>query len=117
MPQRIAMRLKEHRAQAASLREFVAQMDKFELGPRTKVCYGIGDDGIPVLFVEIPEKAAAGLKPKPGTRRPTKAQQAVTDQIQARKDAVAAKEDVPGHVAPVKGAKKTVRLKMGGQRA
>jgi hypothetical protein len=107
------MRLKGHRAQAASLREFVVQMDKYELGPRAAVCYGIGDDGIPVLFVEIPEKLPAGLAKKPGTRRPTKAQQAVTEQLEARKAAVRAREPVPGHVPPVKGAKKTVRLKLG----
>jgi hypothetical protein len=56
--------------------------------------------------VELPEKATQALERKQAPPVRTKTQQAVHDRVEARKAAVKAGEQVPGHENPVKGLKR-----------
>lgn len=113
MPYRAVLRLTQYTQTVGYIEQFLAQVRELGVSGSTRITYMLTEDTQePVLVVELPEKAATAfetsVKPKP----PTKAQQAVTDQLAARKQAVKAKQPVPGHVDPVaKNGKVIVRRK------
>lgn len=99
-----------------TLRGFLAECDKHEIGPRAEVELGL--EGIPLpedtevtlfLRVDLPNKTSD----LPGrVRRVVKKRKlevAVEEQIAARKKARKSGEQVPGHVPPVKGTVRRVR--------
>lgn len=101
MGQRIVLRLTEWTMTAKALREFCDKMDELGIGPRTKIYYAVDGNGVPCFYAELPQSASAALTKAATPPRPTKAQQAVRGQLQARAEAVKAKQPLPGHVPAV----------------
>lgn len=90
-----------------SLKTFIENAENLGVGPRAKVQYAVNAEGVPVLYVVLPPRAADAVLRAAAGRKPTKAQEAVREQLQARREAVRAGEKVPGHMPPVaKGGRK-----------
>ena len=101
MGQRVVLRLTKYTMNPKSLREFLDTAESLGLGPRGTIYYARSANGDGCLVAELPERAAEALKRTRRPETPTKAQQAVRGQLQARQDAVKTGAPVPGHVPPV----------------
>lgn len=102
MTQRIVMRFNhDYETLFGALCFLVDQGRELGVGTRSKVQYAVDAEGVPCLYVELPERAAEALERAAAGPRATKAQQAVRGQLQARAEAVRSGEPVPGHVPPV----------------
>lgn len=116
MTQRVVMRFgHDYTSLFNALETLVEQSKSLGVGPRSKVQLAVDAQGTPCLYVELPERAAEALDRSAAGRKPTKAREAVTEQLAARKKAVRSGEPVPGHVPPVakKGRVLKVRKKSG----
>lgn len=102
MTQRIVMRFsRDYETLWGALEFMVDQGRAVGLGTRSKVQFAVDANGVPCLFVELPERAAEALARSAAGPKTTKAQEAVSGQLRARKEAVQTGEPVPGHVPPV----------------
>jgi hypothetical protein len=108
---RVVMRLTKWSQNIHTVREFLEQAEKLGAGPRAKMVYAVDSDGHPCLYVDLPAGAAEALEKSQRPKEPTKAQKAVTEQLETRRKAVKAGEKVPGHVPPAVKARK-VKLKV-----
>lgn len=102
MSRRVVLRLTEYSEYLQALKDFVGQAETLGAGPRARFHYQVHPELGPVLVLEIPESAVAALERAERPPVLSKQQQAVRDQREARDRAVAAGEQVPGHVPPVK---------------
>ena len=109
MTQQVVARLSGYAMNLGTLKHFVETAEELGAGTRAKVRYEVDDEGIPRLCLELPERAAEALERASRPPKPTKAQEAVRDQLQARDEAVKAREPVPGHVPPVAKRGKTLK--------
>lgn len=105
------MRLSQWAQNIDTVEQFIAQAKELGAGPRAKMHYAMDANGQPCFYVELPEKAAEALEKRQQPKQPTKAQQAVRDQLEARKRAVRSGEPVPGHMAPVAKDGKVIRIR------
>jgi len=101
MGQRVVLRLNKYTMTAASMRGFLDTAEKLGFPPRGLIVYMQNAAGEPCLVAELPDRAAEALERAKRPREPTKARRAVTEQLQARAEAVKSGSTVPGHVPPV----------------
>lgn len=111
MSRRVVMRLSKWSQDIETVEKFFAQAKELGAGPRARMNYAVAADGTPCFYIELPEKAAEALEKRQRPKQPTKAQQAVKEQLEARQNAVRAGKPVPGHVAPVAQNGKVIRLR------
>lgn len=111
MGQRVVMRLTDYSFTTRDLKVFLERAEELGVHSRTRLVYSQDSSGNAYICAEVPERAVESLRRKSAPPRRTKAQQAVSDQLSARKAAVQSGAPVPGHVPAVKGAKRTVNLK------
>ena len=100
MAQKLILSVNEGSIQLQDLTSFVDRCRKFQFGPRQEISVSKGVDDTFNFVVDIPEASrvhGVRIVAKPST----KVQEAVAQQIEDRKTAVAAGEVVPGHVAPL----------------
>lgn len=105
------MRLSKWTQNVETMEQFLHQVRELGAGPRAVVNYAVDAQGIPCLYVELPEKAAEALERRQRPKPPTKAQKAVRDQLESRQKAVRSGQPVPGHVAPVARDGKVLRIR------
>lgn len=101
MGARIVLRLNKYTMNRKSLREFLDKAEELGLRQNDPITYALDHEGKPCLVAELPERAVEGLERKTRLKTPTMAQQAVRDQLQARRAAVETGEAVTGHVPAV----------------
>lgn len=101
MGARIVLRLNKYTMNRKSLQEFLDKAEELGLRQNDEIVYALDHEGRPCLVAELPERAVEGLERKARLREPTKAQQAVREQLQSRRAAVKTGSAVPGHVPPV----------------
>lgn len=111
MAQRVVVRLTEWTLSVASLKVFLQKCEDLGVGPRGKVHYAVDDNQVPCFYVELPERAADALLRAAAGPRATKAQQAVSGQLTARKEAVSSGQKVPGHVPAVARGGKVLKTR------
>lgn len=111
MSRRVVMRLSKWSQDIETVEKFLAQAKELGAGPKARLNYAVDANGVPCFYVELPEKAAEALEKRQRPRQPTKAQQAVREQLEARQKAVKAGKPVSGHVPPVAKNGKVIRLK------
>lgn len=109
MSRRVVLRLNEHTQHFSTVEKFLSDAKELGAGPRARVLYAVHPKHGPVLIVELPESASVAIERKEQPPVLSKTQQAVRDQREARKTAVAAGEQVPGHVEPVVKRKRLKR--------
>jgi hypothetical protein len=99
--QQVVARLTDFSMNLGTLKAFVETAEKLGAGVRAKVRYAVDAKGTPCLVLELPERAAEALEKASAPPKPTRVQEAVTGQLEARKRAVRSGVPVPGHVPPV----------------
>lgn len=112
MSRRAVMRLNQWTQDIKTVRELLDQAEANGAGPRSKLVYAVDSDGHPCFYIDLPDRATEALEKRKRPKPKTKAQQAVTEQLEARKRAVEAGEKVPGHVAPVAKNGRPIRVKV-----
>lgn len=111
MGQRVVLRLTKYTMNSASLRKFLDTAEELGLGPRGLIEYALDSKGCPCLVAELPDRAAEALTRVRRPKTPTKAQEAVRGQLEARRDAVRSGTAVPGHVPPVAKGGRVLRTR------
>lgn len=101
MSRRVVMRLNEWTQDIKTVRELLDQAEEHGAGPRSKLIYAIDSDGHPCFYIDLPDRAVEAEQRRKRSKAPTKAQEAVREQLEARREALAAGEEVPGYVPPV----------------
>lgn len=101
MSRRVVLRLTEYSETIQAFEDFLATARAAGAGPRSRVREAQDEDGNRCFYIELPEAASAALERKERPAVRTKTQQAVRDQTERRKAAIAAGDTVPGHVPPV----------------
>jgi hypothetical protein len=109
--QRVILRLTEFSMRLGSFRTFLETAEKYGAGPRAVITYMVDSSGHPCLCLELPEKAAEALEKAVRPLKPTRAQEAVSGQLQARKEAVRTGQPVPGHVPAVAKGGKVLKVR------
>lgn len=101
MGARVVLRLTQYTMNRKSLQTFLDQCEENGLGPHGKIVYAVDSEGKPCLVAELPERASDALEKRQTPKGPTKAQEAVREQLQGRREAVESGAPVPGHVPAV----------------
>jgi hypothetical protein len=101
--ERLVYRVMEKSCTIGNFMEYARQLADLGLDPKSKVFFEDTQDGSYIFYVWVPP---VKQKRVPGRAKVMKIKEEVAEQIDQRKKAVAAGEEVPGHVPPVKGAKK-----------
>lgn len=101
MGDRVVLRLNQFSMNVKSLREFLDTCTGLGLGPHGRIVYAQDREGRPCLVAELPERAAEALEKSRRGKAPTRAQQAVADQLEGRREAVQSGLPVAGHVPAV----------------
>lgn len=98
---RIVLRLNEYTMNEQSFQEFLDKARELGLRRRDPIVYALDHEGRACLVAELAERPVEALVRKVRPKQPTKAQAAVSDQLQGRHAAVQSGQPVPGHVPPV----------------
>jgi hypothetical protein len=102
MSRRVVLRLTKWSADISGFEAFIETAKDAGAGPHAKIQYATDAEGHPCAYIELPEKAVEALERRERPKTLTKTQQAVKDQLEDRKRAVAAGDAVTGHVPPVR---------------
>lgn len=101
MSKRVVMVLTNWSQNLSNVRKFLDQAESLGAGQNAKIHYAVDSKGQPCFYVELPRTAAEELERQRTPKPPSKAQQAVLDQLKAREKKVKAGIPVSGHVKPV----------------
>jgi hypothetical protein len=115
MSRRVVLRLTKWSADIAGFEAFIETAREAGAGPRAKIQYAHDAEGHPCAYIELSDSASEALERREKPKTLTKTQQAVKDQLEDRKRAIAAGDKVTGHVPPVRirkpGTKKKLKIK------
>lgn len=118
MAKRLVLDTNENTITVNDLREFVARIETFDLGPRTPIRVSV-DDGDVLFYVPIPsDRDSTGSVIQKGPRVPAKdrkKREKVRDQIVSHREKVAAGEKI-AHVPAVGASKRKKRVKRSGSK-
>lgn len=98
---RVVLRLNKYTMNRQSFQEFLNKTEELGLRQRDPITYMQDHEGNPCLVAEIPERAAEAVVRRVRPKTPTKAQAAVREQLQGRREAVRDGKPLPGHVPAV----------------
>lgn len=101
MGARVVLRLNKYTMNRQSFQEFLKKLEELDVPMRAPITYMLDHEGRPCLVAELPEKAAERVERRARVKEPTKAQQAVREQLQGRRAAVRSGQPLPGHVPAV----------------
>lgn len=109
MAQRLTLSVDEEPT-LTNLKQFIRRAEEIRIPGSTKIRWS-EDEGSHMVTLPIPSGAVVSRRVvrRKITKKEARIKEAATEQIKARKEAVAKKEPVPGHVGPVKGVKRTKR--------
>lgn len=101
MGARVVLRLNKYTMTRQSFQEFMNKLEELDVPMRAPIVYALDHEGRPCLVAELPEKAAERVERRVRVKEPTKAQKAVREQLQGRREAVKAGQPLSGHVPAV----------------